>query len=166
MFSGLRAAEDRLSDLLKRQAAIVTSEHVTLSDMADGDRSIAGLLLILALPMALPVPIPGISVLFGVPLIVISAQFALGYRRAWLPARLAQRSVSRAAFLAIVDPYAAAVAAARAHSAAACRVAGRPLDEGAGWHHLPGAGNHHHPTRALGSCDAGNCHLRPRARAY
>jgi hypothetical protein len=35
MFSGLRAAEDRLSDLLKRQAAIVTSEHVTLSDMAE-----------------------------------------------------------------------------------------------------------------------------------
>jgi hypothetical protein len=92
--------------------------------------------------MALPVPIPGISVLFGVPLIIISAQFALGYRRAWLPARLAQRSVSRAGFLAIVDPYAAAVAAARAHSAAACWVAGRPLDEGAGWHHLPGAGNH------------------------
>ena len=53
--------------------------------------------------MALPVPAPGISVLFGVPLIVISVQLALGYRRAWLPARLARRSVSRSAFLAIVD---------------------------------------------------------------
>jgi hypothetical protein len=40
---------------------------------------------------------------FGVPLIVISAQLALGYRRAWLPARLARRSVSRSAFSAIVD---------------------------------------------------------------
>jgi hypothetical protein len=100
-----RAAEDRLSDLLKRQAAMVTGERFTLGDMAEflGERSIGGLLLILALPMALPVPAPGISVLFGVPLIVISAQLALGYRRAWLPARLSQRSVSRAAFLAIVD---------------------------------------------------------------
>jgi hypothetical protein len=105
VFSRPRAAEDRLSDLLKRQAAMVTSERVTLRDMAEflGDRSIGGLLLILALPMALPVPAPGISVIFGVPLIVISAQLALGYRRAWLPARLAQRPVSRATFLAIVE---------------------------------------------------------------
>jgi hypothetical protein len=96
-------AEDRLSDLLKRQAAMVTSERVTLRDMAEflGDRSIGGLLLVLALPMALPVPAPGISVIFGVPLIVISAQLALGYRR--LPARLAQRSISRAAFLAMPE---------------------------------------------------------------
>jgi hypothetical protein len=100
-----RAAEDRLSDLLMQQAAVVTSERVTLGDMAEflGDRSIGGLLLVLALPMALPVPAPGISVLFGVPLIVISVQLALGYRRAWLPARLARRSVSRSAFSAIVD---------------------------------------------------------------
>jgi hypothetical protein len=104
-FSCPRAAEDRLSDLLKRQAAMVTSERVTLRDMAEflGDRSIGGLLLILALPMALPVPAPDISVFFGVPLIVISAQLALGYRRAWLPARLAQRAISRTAFSAIID---------------------------------------------------------------
>ena len=68
-----------------------------------GDRSIGGLLLVLALPMALPVPAPGISVLFGVPLIVISAQLALGYRRPWLPARLARRSVTRSSFTVIVD---------------------------------------------------------------
>jgi hypothetical protein len=100
-----RVAEDRLSDLLMRQAAMVTSERVTLGDMAEflGDRSIGGLLLVLALPMALPVPAPGISVLFGVPMIVISAQLALGYRRPWLPARLTRRSVARSSFLAIVD---------------------------------------------------------------
>jgi hypothetical protein len=105
MFSCPRAAEDRLSDLLMRQAATVTSERVTLGDMAAflGDRSIGGLLLVPALPMALPVPAPGISVIFGVPLIVISAQLALGYRRAWLPALLAQRSISRTAFSAIID---------------------------------------------------------------
>jgi hypothetical protein len=100
-----RVAEDRLSDLLVRQAATVTGERVTLGDMAEflGDRSIGGLLLVLALPMALPVPAPGISVLFGVPMIVVSAQLALGYRRAWLPARLARRSVPLSTFLTIVD---------------------------------------------------------------
>jgi hypothetical protein len=100
-----RVAEDRLSDLLMRHAAMVTSERVTLGDMAEflGDRSIGGLLLVLALPMALPVAAVGISVLFGVPMIVISAQLALGCRRAWLPARLARRSVPRSTFLTIVD---------------------------------------------------------------
>ncbi len=84
---------------------MVTSERVTLGDMVAflGDRSIGGLLLVLAFPMALPVPAPGISVVFGVPLIVISAQLALGYRTAWLPARLALRSISRSAFSTIVE---------------------------------------------------------------
>jgi hypothetical protein len=36
-------------------------------------------------------------------LIVISAQLALGYRRAWLPARFARRSVPLSTFLMIVD---------------------------------------------------------------
>src|SRR5271165_7645977 len=100
-----RTAENRLSDLLTRQAAMVTSERVALGDMTEflGDRSFGGLLLVLALPMALPVPAPGISVLFGVPLIVISAQLALGYRKPWLPARLARRSVPRSTFSTIVD---------------------------------------------------------------
>jgi hypothetical protein len=100
-----RVAEDRLSDLLIQQDAMVTSERMTLGDMAAflGDRSIGGLLPVLALPMALPVPAPGISVLFGLPLIAISAQLALGYRRASLPTRLARRSVSRSVFLTIVD---------------------------------------------------------------
>jgi len=100
-----RTAENRLSDLLTRQAAMVTSERVALGDMTEflGDRSFGGLLLVLALPMALPVPAPGISVLFGVPLIVISAQLALGYRKPWLPDRLAQRSISGTAFSATID---------------------------------------------------------------
>jgi hypothetical protein len=68
-----------------------------------GDPSIGGLLPVLALPTALPVAAVGISVVFGVPMIVISAQLALGYRRAWLPTRLARRSVPRSTFLTIVN---------------------------------------------------------------
>jgi hypothetical protein len=88
-----------------RQVVIMTGERVTLGEMAEflGDRSIGGLLLVLALPMALPVPAPGLSVLFGVPLIVISAQLALGYRKPWLPGRLARRSILRSKFVTIVD---------------------------------------------------------------
>jgi hypothetical protein len=45
-------------------------------------------LLILALPIVLPVSAPGISILFGVPLMTISAQLMLGYGRAWIPGPL------------------------------------------------------------------------------
>ena len=52
--------------------------------------------------MALPVPMPGISILFGVPLMIISVQLALGGRRAWLPACVLQRSIGRTDYVALV----------------------------------------------------------------
>ena len=68
-----------------------------------GRRSIGALLLVLALPMVLPVPAPGISVLFGVPMILVSAQLMLGRHSAWLPQRLARRSITRADFIVLVE---------------------------------------------------------------
>jgi hypothetical protein len=53
--------------------------------------------------MALPVPAPGLSILFGVPLMIISAQLMLGYRRAWIPGPLARRSITRTDYAAMVD---------------------------------------------------------------
>lgn len=68
-----------------------------------GRRSMGMALLLLALPMALPIPTPGLSVLFGVPLILISAQMLLGRRTIWLPAAIAGKSVRRSDFLAILN---------------------------------------------------------------
>jgi hypothetical protein len=94
-----------LSELLAEHARTVRSDRVSLGDIADvlGTRSIGAWLLILALPMVLPVPAPGISVLFGVPLMIISVQLALGGRRAWLPGPILRRSIARAAYVALVD---------------------------------------------------------------
>jgi hypothetical protein len=93
-----------LSELLAEHARTVRSERVSLADIADflGTRSIGAWLLFLALPMALPVPMPGISILFGVPLMIISVQLALGRRRAWLPASVLRRSVGRTDYVALV----------------------------------------------------------------
>jgi hypothetical protein len=93
-----------LSELLAEHARTVCRERVSLGDVANflGTRSIGAWLLILALPMVLPVPAPGISVLFGVPLMIISAQLALGGGRAWLPAFVLKRSMARADYLALV----------------------------------------------------------------
>ena len=93
-----------LSKLMAEHARIVCGERVSLGEIADllGTRSIGAWLLILALPMVLPVPMPGISVLFGVPLMIISAQLTLGGRRAWLPAFILRRSIARADYVALV----------------------------------------------------------------
>jgi hypothetical protein len=93
-----------LSQLLAEHARTVSGERVSLADIADflGPRSIGAWLLILALPMVLPVPMPGISILFGVPLMIISVQLALGGRRAWLPAFVLRRSIGRADYVALV----------------------------------------------------------------
>src|SRR5579863_6410724 len=95
----------RFSDALMHLSATLVDERVELGTLNSflGRRSIAGLLLILALPMALPIPAPGISVVFGIPLILISAQLLLGRRRAWLPSQIARRSIPRADFVAWMD---------------------------------------------------------------
>ena len=93
-----------LSELLAEHARTVRSERVSLADIADvlGTRSFGAWLLILALPKVLPVPAPGISVLFGVPLMIISAQLALGGRRAWLPAVILRQSMARTDYVALM----------------------------------------------------------------
>jgi hypothetical protein len=93
-----------LSELLVAHAATATHVRVSLSDVADclGRKSICVWLLVLALPMALPVPLPGISVLFGVPLMLVSAELMLGYQRAWLPLLVARRSIARSDYVAMV----------------------------------------------------------------
>ena len=82
-----------LSELLAEHARIVSDERVSLADIANflGTRSIGAWLLILSLPMVLPVPMPGILVLFGVHLMIISAQLAVGGRQVWLPAFILRR---------------------------------------------------------------------------
>jgi hypothetical protein len=93
-----------LAELLAEHARTVASERVSLADIADfiGTRSIGVWLVILALPMVLPVPLPGISVLFGIPLMIISAQLALGGRRVWLPAFILRQSMARTDYVALV----------------------------------------------------------------
>jgi hypothetical protein len=94
-----------LSELLAEHVRSLSCDHVSLGDIASslGERSIGAWLLVLALPMVLPVQLPGISSLFGVPLMILSAQLMLGYRRAWLPGPVARRSIARADYAAMVD---------------------------------------------------------------
>lgn len=66
-----------------------------------GDRALAALLFVFAVPNAIPGP-PGLSTVLGVPLLFLSAQLLLG-RKAWLPEFIARRSMARADFAALMD---------------------------------------------------------------
>jgi len=83
-------------------AADGSRERVSIADLllALQDRALAALLLIFALPNVIPVP-PGTSALLGAPLLFLAAQLAFGMRP-WLPRVIAERSMPRAHFAALI----------------------------------------------------------------
>jgi hypothetical protein len=74
--------------------------RLELGELIDsmGDRSHGLLVAALALPNALPIYLPGLSAVFGLPLVFIALQLAIGRHRLWLPKSLMRRSLSRALF--------------------------------------------------------------------
>jgi hypothetical protein len=63
-----------------------------------GDRGYGLLIFILSLPNVLPIYIPGLSAVFGVPLALIALQMMLGLPRPWLPQALLRRPLRRQEF--------------------------------------------------------------------
>lgn len=98
-----RAPKQRLSAFLLEIAADESRERLSVADFLTllKGRAIAALMLIFALPNAVPSP-PGTSGILGVPLIYLAVQMMLGHRP-WLPRFIADRSMSRTDFAAIVS---------------------------------------------------------------
>ena len=98
----------RLSKLLASLAEDAShggKDKITLATLQKklGHRSTGTLLVLLALPMVLPIPAPGIATAFGVPLALISAQMMSGHGSLWLPGWLAKRGVTRAQLKSFVN---------------------------------------------------------------
>lgn len=74
-----------------------SQERVTLSNVLElaGERTFGFLLVLLALPSALPIPAPGYSAPFGVLIILVSAQMMVGLHRPWFPDKIRASSLSR-----------------------------------------------------------------------
>jgi hypothetical protein len=68
----------------------------------------AALLFVFAVANVLPMP-PGTSTILGAPLVFLAAQLAVG-RQPWLPAFIADRTMTRADFARLVRPRAIALA--------------------------------------------------------
>ncbi|MFO1394981.1 MAG: exopolysaccharide biosynthesis protein [Steroidobacteraceae bacterium] len=91
-----------LSGVLRQLAEESGRERISLQDLfqALGDRALAALLFFFAIPNVIPSP-PGLSSVLGVPLVILSAQLLTG-RKAWLPVFVAQRSMAREDFQALI----------------------------------------------------------------
>ena len=64
------------------------------------DRAIGALIFVFAFPNTIPMP-PGTSSILGAPLLFLTAQLAFG-RKPWLPKVIAERSMERVHFAAVV----------------------------------------------------------------
>jgi hypothetical protein len=92
----------KLAEILVDIAEDPTRERVSVADLllAMQDRAFGALMLIFAMPNALPTP-PGTSAILGAPLVFLAAQLMLG-RQPWLPKVIANRSMTRGDFATMI----------------------------------------------------------------
>jgi hypothetical protein len=92
----------RLSDILQKiaDAPATPDERISLGHLIEGFgyRAFGALLFIFAVPVALPIAIPGISAVLGAPLLFLSWQLMRGREEPWLPQVMRSRSFLRVDF--------------------------------------------------------------------
>lgn len=96
----------KISQLFEEDLLAIKSERVTLAQILEKvhERGFGMLLFILALPMALPLPVPpGVNVILASPLIILTAQQALGRHTIWLPQKLLEASFSQKKFSRLIQ---------------------------------------------------------------
>jgi hypothetical protein len=92
-----RASEARLPlSALLLTVAEGPGDAVTVGELVAhfGPRAFGAVLFVFAMPNLLPLP-PGTSTLLGAPLLLLAPQLALGWRKPWIPNRLARQAVDR-----------------------------------------------------------------------
>lgn len=82
------------SDII-RELAAYEGAAIRISDLSErlSDRGFGFMLLLFALPSAIPIPIPVVSMLTSLPLLFFAVQLCLGKERIWLPHWLADRHI-------------------------------------------------------------------------
>ncbi len=93
-----------VSAILAEMAESWPEERITLGDFVEvlGERGYGLLMLVLTLPNVVPIYLPGLSAVTGLPLAAVALQMAIGRRRPWLPEFLLRRSVARSDFQRVV----------------------------------------------------------------
>jgi hypothetical protein len=95
----------RTSVLLREFLSQHHEPRVSLGALRDalGDRGFGVLLFIFALPNLIPVNIPLLSAVLGLPLVLLAAQLSYGRHKPWFPHWLTHRSFPHHAFVSVVE---------------------------------------------------------------
>lgn len=101
-FAAERSPKRKVTEILTAIAEDPARLRVSVADLlaAMQDRAFGALMLIFAMPNALPMP-PGTSAILGAPLVFLAAQLMFG-RKPWLPKFIAERSMLRKDFASMV----------------------------------------------------------------
>ena len=94
-----------LSTLLEDLKARTMGEEVTLQTLLEAfhERGFGFFLLLFALPAALPVPAIGLNAIIALPLLILTAQQAMGRHTIWLPESWLSKSVSKEKIDSYID---------------------------------------------------------------
>lgn len=94
-----------LSEVLRNMAYDEKKFTISIQDITTEikDRTYGAMLLFFALPNLIPLPLPGLSSLMGIPLIFISWQLLLGYVHPWLPKVILNRAFTRTDFANVIN---------------------------------------------------------------
>ena len=99
-----KAKSRRTSELLNDFVAQESEPRVSLGALRDalGDRGFGVLLFVFALPNLVPVNIPLLSAVLGLPLVLLAAQLSYGRHKPWFPDWLTDQTFPRQGFDAVV----------------------------------------------------------------
>jgi hypothetical protein len=92
-----------LRRLFRAAGPRTAADGQTLGEVVSGlgDRSFGWLILLFSLVNLMPWP-PGATLILGIPLVIVTAQMALGLPQVWLPGFITRRHVNRKAFQRVV----------------------------------------------------------------
>lgn len=87
----------RISTILQTFLKNFIGPRIAVSDVCNAleDRAFAILMLVFALPNLVPFPLPGISIMLGIPLLFLSFQLMIGRKTPWFPNWISKRSFVR-----------------------------------------------------------------------
>lgn len=94
-----------ISEVLSDLAQTLPEEKVCTFDVLEAlhERGFGFLLFLFALPAALPLPGLGVNVIIALPLLLLTAQQAMGRHTIWIPEKIKYKSISRARFEAMLS---------------------------------------------------------------
>jgi hypothetical protein len=85
----------RISEILLTLSQGFTSQEMTIRELRDAlsGRIYGVLLLVLALPNLVPFPMPGLSAITGLPLLLLTIQLVMNMQTPWFPKAVLDRSI-------------------------------------------------------------------------